>query len=79
MEKLITTMIESLVDYPEQVDINLIHGNETIMIEIRVDPSDVGKIIGKKGVIADALRVIITSAGARLKNRCILQIIDRKN
>lgn len=78
MKHLVETIVEALVDSPEEIEVDLIQGNETTMIEIKVAPSDVGKIIGRKGVIADALRVIITSAGARLKKRCILQIIDRK-
>lgn len=76
MRFLAETITKALVDNSEAVDITITEGNETIIIEVKVAKEDVGKVIGKKGVIADAFRTILISAGAKRRKRCILQILD---
>ena len=76
MKNLAITMTEYLVDYKENIDIKITEGVETIVIEITVDQRDLGKVIGKHGRTADALRLILNCAGAKMKKRAILQILD---
>lgn len=76
MRHLTETITKALVDNPDAVEINIIEGSETIMIEVRVAKSDIGKVIGKRGTIADSFRTILISAGAKIHKRCILQILD---
>jgi hypothetical protein len=65
MHELITMIVRALVDYPDQVTVKEVEGQHNIIFEVRVAPDDLGKVIGKDGRIADALRTVIRSAGAR--------------
>lgn len=65
MHELVTMLVKGLVDEPEQVTVSVIEGERSIIYEIRVTPDDLGKVIGKGGRIANALRTIVRAAGAK--------------
>ena len=76
MKNLITAIAKSLVDYPEQVVVNEQVGDHTSVLELKVAKEDVGKVIGKHGRTASAMRTILNAACAKLKKRVILEILD---
>ena len=65
MHELVTMIVRALVDDPEQVVVNKIEGERSIIFEVRVGPEDLGKVIGKGGRIANALRTLVRAAGAK--------------
>ena len=69
-------MSKSLVDMPEAVEVTEIVGEQTTVIELKVDKSDLGKVIGKQGRTARALRTILNAASTKLKKRSVLEIIE---
>ncbi|MDI6828131.1 MAG: KH domain-containing protein [Armatimonadota bacterium] len=75
MKELIEYLVKALVDEPAQVDIREIAGEESTTFEIRVAPNDLGKVIGKQGKIANALRTVAKAAAMREKKRVYLEII----
>ena len=76
LRSLIEYISKSLVDLPEQVVITEVLGEQTTVIELRVDKSDLGKVIGKQGRTARALRTILNAASTKLKKRSVLEIIE---
>jgi hypothetical protein len=76
MKELIKYIAQALTDYPEQVDVREVEGERTSVIELRVAPSDLGKVIGKQGKTARAMRTILSAASAKLKRRSVLEIIE---
>jgi predicted RNA-binding protein YlqC (UPF0109 family) len=76
MKDLIRLIAEALVDYPEMVSISEIDGTHSSVLELKVAKGDVGKIIGKQGRTAGAIRTILGAASAKLKKRTVLEIID---
>ncbi len=76
MEKLIQIIAQSLVDKPEEVAVSEIEGGQTTVLELSVAKSDLGKVIGKQGRIADALRTILNAASSKMRRRIILEIIE---
>jgi predicted RNA-binding protein YlqC (UPF0109 family) len=76
MKDLIANIAKALVDKPEEVITTEIKGQHTSMIELKVAKEDIGKVIGKQGRTAQALRHILMSASAKLKKRCSLEILD---
>ncbi len=77
MEKeLIEYIAKSLVKFPEKVEVNRIDGEKSMILELKVGEEDVGKVIGKQGRIAKALRVILTAAVPRSEKRVVLEILD---
>lgn len=75
MKDLIEYLVKALVDDPDQVDIREIDGGESTTYEIRVATADLGKVIGKQGKIANALRTVCKAAAMRNKRRVYLEII----
>jgi predicted RNA-binding protein YlqC (UPF0109 family) len=73
---LVLAIARALVDDPEQVKVNIIEGSNSLVLELSVSKGDVGKVIGKQGRTADAFRVILSAASAKLKKRCTLEIIE---
>ncbi|EMY79024.1 KH domain protein [Leptospira weilii serovar Ranarum str. ICFT] len=69
-------MVASLVEFPEEIVIREIEGEEQNIIELRVSPKDVGKVIGKNGRIAKSLRAILTAASVKAGKNFSLEIID---
>jgi uncharacterized protein len=76
MKELIKSIAQSLVDHPEQVSVNEIEGSQTSVLELKVAKDDLGKIIGKQGRTAQAIRTVLSAASAKLKKRSVLEIIE---
>lgn len=77
MEKeLVEYVVKALVDEPAGVEINLVEGEKSTILELRVAEGDVGKVIGKHGRIARALRTILSAAATRDGKRVVLEILD---
>lgn len=77
MKQLVETVCKSLVDNPEDVKVTQIDGEQTTILELRVHQSDLGKVIGKQGRTARAIRTILAAAGMKQKRRFNLEIIER--
>ncbi|MDI6801983.1 MAG: KH domain-containing protein [Thermodesulfovibrionales bacterium] len=76
MKTLVESMAKSLVDRPEEVKVNEIEGEKTTVYELRVSSGDLGKVIGKQGKTARAMRTILGAAGTKLGKRCVLEILE---
>lgn len=76
MKDLIEYIAKALVDQPDQVKVVEVEGEKTSVIELSVAKEDLGKIIGKQGRTARALRTILTAASTKLKKRAVLEIIE---
>lgn len=76
MKDLVSFISKALVDDEARIEINEITGNQTNIIELKVAKEDIGKVIGRQGRTADAIRTILNCAAAKLSKRYILQIID---
>jgi uncharacterized protein len=76
LSKLIKFTAKMLVDLPEQVDVNEIIGENTTVIELKVAKEDLGKIIGKQGRTAQAIRTILNGASTKLRKRTVLEIVE---
>ena len=73
---LVQEMVEKLVDYPEDVFVRQVEGSVSTVLEIAVAKEDVGKVIGKRGKMADAIRYVLNGIGGKEKRRYILEIIE---
>ncbi len=69
-------MARALVDLPDQVNVKQIEGEQTTVIELKVAKEDLGKVIGKQGRTARAIRTILNGASTKLKKRTVLEIIE---
>jgi predicted RNA-binding protein YlqC (UPF0109 family) len=77
MEKdLVEYIVKSLVDDVSQVQLNVIEGEKSTILELRVAPDDIGKVIGKHGRIAKAIRTVLQAATAKSGKRAALEILD---
>jgi hypothetical protein len=76
MKEILETMARALVDQPELVSVTEIGGVHASIFELSVAKDDVGKIIGKQGKNADALRTLLKAAAAKMKKRAVLEIMD---
>ena len=76
MKNLVQLMAEALVDHPEQVNVNAVEGENSIILELKVAPDDIGKVIGKGGQTAKAMRKILSAAATKLKKKSLLQIVE---
>ncbi|MDR1106147.1 MAG: KH domain-containing protein [Treponema sp.] len=77
MEKdLVEYIVKSLVDDPGSVQVNVVEGEKSTILELRVAPSDIGKVIGKHGRIAKAIRTVLQAATARSGKHTALEILD---
>jgi len=76
MKDLVTQIARALVDKPEEVVVAEVEGNQTSVLELRVAKDDIGKVIGKQGRIAQAMRTIVNSVSAKEKKRRVLEIMD---
>ena len=78
MKELVELIVKSLVDNPDQVKVTQLDGEQSSIIELTVAPEDMGKVIGKQGRNAQAIRVIIGAAGMKLKKRVNLEILEKR-
>ncbi len=76
MKELIDYIAKALVDNPEQVEVSEVEGNRTSVLELKVAKEDLGKVIGKQGRTARAMRTILSAASAKLKKRSVLEILE---
>ena len=76
MKDLISYIAQALVDHPEEVSVELVEGNQTTVLELKVAKEDLGKVIGKQGRTARAMRTILGAASAKIKKRTVLEIIE---
>lgn len=76
MKALVELMAKSLVDKPEEVAVAELDGERTAILELRVAADDIGKVVGKQGNTARAMRTILSAASAKFKKRCVLEILD---
>lgn len=76
MRELIAYVVRFLVDHPDEVEVREIEGEQTRVLELRVAKGDMGKVIGKQGRTARALRTILAAASARLNKRTVLEILE---
>ncbi|MFQ5588067.1 MAG: KH domain-containing protein [Nitrospiria bacterium] len=76
MKDLIEYIAKSLVDSPERVEVKDTEGEKTTIIELRVAQEDLGKVIGKQGRTARAMRTILNAAGTKIGKRCVLEILE---
>ena len=76
MKELIGYIAQALVDHPEQVNISQVEGDQTDVLELKVAKEDIGKVIGKQGRTARAMRTILTAASAKTKKRTVLEIVE---
>lgn len=76
LKELLETMIRGLVDVPAEVRISEITGEQTTVFELVVAKGDLGKVIGKQGKTAKALRTILTGASTKLRKRSVLEIVE---
>ena len=76
MKELVEYIVKALVDKPEDVRINEVKSEKTVILELKVDQQDIGKVIGKQGRIIKAIRVVINAAAAKTMTRVVLEILD---
>jgi predicted RNA-binding protein YlqC (UPF0109 family) len=76
MKELIKYIAKSLVDSPDQVEVSEVLGEQTSVIELRVAKEDLGKVIGKQGRTAKAMRTILSAASTKMRKRAVLEIIE---
>ena len=76
MNDLIGRIAQQLVDSPDDVGVSKIEGHRTTVFELRVAKEDIGKIIGKHGRTAQAIRTILSAASTKIRKRCILELIE---
>ncbi|NLV66656.1 MAG: KH domain-containing protein [Spirochaetes bacterium] len=74
--ELVGFMVKSLVDHPEQVEIREIEGEKSTILELKVTKDDIGKVIGKHGRIARAIRTVINASATKTGKRVVLEILD---
>ena len=75
MKELLEYHAKSLVDNPDEVQVKLLEAEKTVVLELRVSPEDMGKIIGKQGRIAQAIRTVIRAAAVKEGKRVVVEII----
>jgi len=76
MKDLMVAIAKALVDNPEQVEVTEIEGEQTTVLELRVAQEDLGKVIGKQGRTARAVRTILNASGMKVKKRFVLEILE---
>jgi len=76
MKDLLIKIAQSLVDDPEQVQVDEVVSSQTIILELRVAKADMGKIIGKQGKTANAIRTLLNAVAGKVKKRYMLEIVD---
>ena len=79
MKDLVEVIAKSLVDNPSEVHVNEIQGEQDLFLELRVAPEDMGKVIGKQGRIAKAIRTVVKAAALNKDQKIVVEIIDVKS
>ncbi len=76
MGELVEMIAKALVDNPDQVEVNEVEGTQSVIIELRVAPEDMGKVIGKQGRIAKAIRTVVKAAAIKENKRVVVEILQ---
>ena len=76
MKTLVMEIAKALVDLPDEVQVREVEGEQTTVLELRVAPSDLGKVIGKQGRTARSIRTLLGAAGMKLNRRFTLEILE---
>lgn len=76
MRELVEAIAKALVDNPDQVQVRAVDGEQVTVLELRVHPTDLGKVIGRQGRTAKAMRTILGAAGMKLRKRYTLEILE---
>lgn len=76
MREIVEVLTRALVDHPEQVEVREVEGEASVVIEVKVAPEDVGKIIGRQGRIARALRTVVRAVSARDGKKASVEILS---
>lgn len=76
MKELVEVIAKSLVDYPEQVEVTKTEDEKSIVLELRVAQTDMGKVIGKQGRIAKAIRTVVKAAASKEEKKVIVEIVQ---
>ena len=76
MKELVEAIAKALVDHPEDVQVRSVDGSQVTVLELRVHPDDLGKVIGRQGRTAKAVRPLLGAVGMKLKKRYTLEILE---
>ncbi|MFM9413125.1 KH domain-containing protein [Peptococcus simiae] len=76
MEALVKHLVQALVDQPDKVDVSIEENDTTVQVTVQVASEDMGKIIGKQGRIANALRTVLKAVGARMHKKVYVEIVE---
>jgi len=76
VKEMLETLVKGFVDEPGEVEVNEVQKSQATVLELRVSPRDLGKVIGREGRTARALRSLVAAAGEKLQRRYILQILE---
>jgi predicted RNA-binding protein YlqC (UPF0109 family) len=76
MKELVEEIAKALVDHPESVQVRAVEGEQVTVLELRVHPEDLGKVIGRQGRTAKSIRTILGAAGMKLRKRYTLEILE---
>ncbi len=76
MKDLLEYLAKQLVDNPDDVQVEMIEGERSVILQLKVHPDDIGKVIGKQGRIAQALRTLVKAAGTKQGKNAIVEILD---
>jgi predicted RNA-binding protein YlqC (UPF0109 family) len=76
MKELLETIAKSLVDYPEEVTVNEVEGEKSLILELQVSKEDMGKVIGKQGRIAKAIRTVVKAAAVKENKHVVVEILQ---
>jgi len=79
MKELIQDIAKALVDHPEGVQVDTVEGTDVTILQLRAHPDDIGKVIGREGRTAKAIRTLLGAAGMKLRRRFTLEIVEEKN
>ena len=78
MKEFVEYVVKALVDYPDEVNVREVDGERTMVFELRLNKTDIGKVIGKNGRTISALRSLLTSAAAKQGRRAVLEIVEEQ-
>ncbi len=74
--ELLRRIAQALVDFPEKVEVNHMDGNQTVVLELKVAKEDLGKVIGKQGRTAQAIRTLLSAVAAKGRKRVVMEIVE---
>ena len=79
MKELVQVIAKSLVDNPSEVHVNEVQGEQSVVLDLRVAPEDMGKVIGKQGKVAKAIRTVVKAASLNVDKKIVVEILDDKS